>query len=78
MADAKVKPIVKPVKPIKPKMDEEDYGPIPPEAVDKKQDWTNQKAAEQYEKTKKFAKGGSASSRADGCAVRGKTRGKMV
>ena len=26
----------------------------------------------------KLAKGGSASSRADGCAVRGKTRGKMV
>ena len=27
---------------------------------------------------KKFAKGGSASSRADGCAVKGKTRGKMI
>ena len=27
---------------------------------------------------KKFAKGGSASSRADGCAKRGKTRGTMV
>jgi hypothetical protein len=27
---------------------------------------------------KKFAKGGSASSRADGCAKRGKTRGMMV
>jgi hypothetical protein len=26
----------------------------------------------------KFAKGGTASSRADGCAVRGKTKGKMV
>ena len=26
----------------------------------------------------KMAKGGSASSRADGCAQRGKTRGKMV
>ena len=25
-----------------------------------------------------YAKGGSASSRADGCAVKGKTRGKMV
>lgn len=25
-----------------------------------------------------YAKGGSASSRADGCAMRGKTRGKMV
>ena len=28
--------------------------------------------------TKKMAKGGSASSRADGCCVKGKTRGKMV
>lgn len=27
---------------------------------------------------KKMAKGGSASARADGCAVRGKTRGKIV
>lgn len=27
---------------------------------------------------KKYAKGGSVSSRADGCAVRGKTKGKMV
>lgn len=27
---------------------------------------------------KKLAKGGSASSRADGCAVRGKTRGRMI
>jgi hypothetical protein len=27
---------------------------------------------------KKYAKGGSASSRADGCAVKGKTRGKFV
>lgn len=27
---------------------------------------------------KKMAKGGSASSRADGCAVRGKTKGRMV
>ena len=29
-------------------------------------------------KAKKMAKGGSASSRADGCAVKGKTRGKFV
>jgi hypothetical protein len=27
---------------------------------------------------KKMAKGGSASSRADGCCIKGKTRGKMV
>jgi len=82
MADNKEKPVIKPVKPVikpvTPKMDEEDYGPIPPEAVDKKQDWANQKAAEQYQKTKKFSKGGSASARADGCATRGKTKGRMV
>ena len=29
-------------------------------------------------KVKKMAKGGSASSRADGCAVRGKTKGRMI
>jgi hypothetical protein len=29
-------------------------------------------------KTKRMAKGGSASSRADGCCVKGKTRGKML
>jgi hypothetical protein len=29
-------------------------------------------------KTKKLASGGSASSRADGCCTKGKTRGKMV
>ena len=29
-------------------------------------------------KVKKMASGGSASKRADGCAIRGKTRGKMV
>ena len=29
-------------------------------------------------KVKKMAKGGSASARADGCAIKGKTKGKMV
>jgi hypothetical protein len=33
---------------------------------------------EGYRGTKKLAKGGSASSRADGIAQRGKTRGKFV
>ena len=37
------------------------------------------KPAPETEKlTKKFAKGGTASKRADGCAVKGKTKGKMV
>lgn len=31
-----------------------------------------------YDKAKGYAKGGSASSRADGCAQRGKTKGRMV
>ena len=35
-------------------------------------------AALMYRKDRKMAKGGSASSRADGCAVKGKTRGRMV
>lgn len=30
------------------------------------------------EAIKKMAKGGSASSRADGCCIKGKTRGKMI
>ena len=30
------------------------------------------------ETIKKMAKGGSASSRADGCCIKGKTRGKMI
>ena len=37
-----------------------------------------QKKTEAAYKIKNMAKGGSASSRADGCAQRGKTRGKMV
>jgi hypothetical protein len=74
MADDKVKPVV--VKPIKPETTDEDF--MPPDIKDKLQDMKNQKAAENYQKTKKYAKGGSASSRADGCAQRGKTRGKMV
>ena len=38
------------------------------------------KEYEAYEKSKpkKMAKGGSASARADGCAIRGKTKGRMV
>ena len=59
---------------------------IPSEIKDKLQTMKNQRAAENYQKTKdnkkggviKMAKGGSASARADGCAQRGKTRGKMV
>jgi hypothetical protein len=34
--------------------------------------------AKDLKAVKKYAKGGSASSRADGCATKGKTKGKMV
>jgi hypothetical protein len=34
--------------------------------------------AKDLKAVKKYAKGGSVSSRGDGCAVRGKTKGKMV
>ena len=52
-----------------------------------RQDYENMKLDEKlkkeyegYEKSKakKMAKGGTASARADGCAIRGKTKGKMV
>lgn len=52
-----------------------------------RQDYENlkldEKAKKEYEayeksKPKKMAKGGSASARADGCAIRGKTKGRMV
>ena len=33
---------------------------------------------EMASKSKKYAKGGSVSARADGCAVKGKTKGKFV
>ena len=41
-------------------------------------DKTPAKPASAASAPKKMAKGGSASSRADGCAERGKTRGKML
>ena len=50
----------------------EDSGLPPPQDVD------GGSAPPPPKKPKKMAKGGTASSRADGCAVRGKTRGKMV
>lgn len=45
--------------------------PVPPFAKDQNQDTKNQKAYEQYQKTRKFAKGG-------GCELRGKTKGRFV
>ena len=37
-----------------------------------------QKKMEEAVKGKKYAKGGSVSKRADGCAQRGKTKGRMI
>lgn len=49
----------------------EDSGLPPPKDIDGG-------SAPPPKKPKKMANGGSASSRADGCAQRGKTRGKMI
>jgi hypothetical protein len=45
--------------------------PVPSEVADKLQDMKNKKGADQYQKTKKFARGG-------GIEVRGKTKGRFV
>lgn len=44
--------------------------PPPPDEVELPKEW--------FKKKKKMASGGTASSRADGCAMRGKTRGKII
>jgi UDP-N-acetylenolpyruvoylglucosamine reductase len=91
--DKAKKPVVKPPMPMpKPKakkampmpMPMEEDGPMPDEIADKLQTMKNEKAYKNYEDTrslgstfKKGGKVGSASKRADGCAQRGKTRGKM-
>jgi hypothetical protein len=56
------------------KQDKEDYSPIDTlgEAL---KSMVNKKGGGSI---KKMAKGGTASSRADGCATKGKTRGRMV
>ena len=47
--------------------------------MDAQKDEANtQKKTEEAYKTKNMAKGGSASSRADGCATKGKTKGRFV
>jgi len=72
MADKKVKPVT-PAPVVN-----EPVEPTPSDIKDKLQTMKNEKAAKQYETNKTYAKGGSVSARADGCAQRGKTRGKMV
>lgn len=51
--------------------------PIPADIKDKLQTMKNQKAAKQYEANKTYAKGGYVRA-ADGCATKGKTKGRMV
>lgn len=54
MADNKAKPVN--VKPVKSEATDEDY--MPPDIKDKLQDMKNKKAAENYEATKRYEKGG--------------------
>jgi hypothetical protein len=55
---------------------------ISPEALkmmeQKKRDVKQEKQQKNMENTVKKAKGGSVSKRADGCATKGKTKGRMV
>lgn len=68
------------------RMEKDVFGEVPPLPNPKPGSMTNpQNLPGKPEKKKmlgenatKYAKGGSASARADGCAQRGKTRGKMV
>ena len=48
------------------------------DAREMKMQQQNEKASNEASKDMGFAKGGTASSRADGCCVKGKTRGKMM
>ena len=71
---------VLPISPMTEGVDETTQDITPPEIQDKLQTMKNNRAADQYEKNKTFKSGGkvgSASKRADGCCVKGKTRGKM-
>ena len=60
------------------KKDEDTKSGIALDAENIKKDQRLKKEYEAYEKSKGMKKGGTASSRADGCAMRGKTRGKIV
>ena len=60
--------------PVKRGVYDPDSGAPPPQDID----GGSVKPAPKASKPKKMASGGSASSRADGCAQRGKTRGRMV
>lgn len=64
----------KPQPPVKHGVYNPDSGAPPPQDID----GGSVKPAPKASKPKKMASGGSASSRADGIAQRGKTRGKIV
>lgn len=73
------KPKAKKIMPVNPMDADEDI--MPSEIADKLQTMKNIKGAENYEATKTYKKGGSvgsASKPADGCCIKGKTRGKML
>ena len=70
MADKKVKPVTPAPVVVEP------VEPTPADIKDKLQTMKNEKAAKQYETNKTYAKGGV--TRGDGCAIRGKTKGRMV
>jgi hypothetical protein len=64
------------------KMNQTGPAPMPKEVADrqaeKKRKDAEDKAYEASKRPVKFAKGGSASARADGCAQRGKTKGMVI
>jgi hypothetical protein len=64
----------KPQPPVKHGVYNPDSGTPPPQDID----GSSAKPAPKASKPKKMASGGSASSRADGIAQRGKTRGRVI
>jgi hypothetical protein len=67
----------KPQPPVKGGVYNPDSGAPPPQDIDGGS-VTPSKPKPKVSKPKAMAKGGSASARADGCAQRGKTKGRMV
>lgn len=64
----------KPQPPVKHGVYNPDSGAPPPQDID----GGSAKPAPKASKPKKMAAGGSASSRADGCCIKGKTRGRVI
>ena len=75
--------MIKPKRPVKPAQDDGTNAPPPAELMQEIADEKARKKADKAPTTrtemgKIFKSGGSVSARADGCAIKGKTRGKMV